>query len=79
MCGCAQEAAGKNDDLILETCAHFCDDRAKSFMPSARAGPITLLRNIVLLTDDRNLRVKAIVRHVPARDIRSFTRWSRLN
>lgn len=38
--------------------------------------PIRLLREVVLLTDDRNLRVKALTRNVPVRDIPTFLRWA---
>lgn len=38
--------------------------------------PIHLLREVVLLTDDRNLRVKALTRNVPVRDIPTFLKWA---
>lgn len=38
--------------------------------------PIRLLREVVLLTDDRNLRVKALTRNVPVRDIPTFLKWA---
>ncbi|KAM9320894.1 telomerase-binding protein EST1A [Gastrophryne carolinensis] len=66
---------GNNDDLILSCCLHYCKDNAKEFMPSNKDDPIRLRREVVLLTDDRNLRVKALTRHVPVRDIPAFLKW----
>lgn len=40
--------------------------------------PIRLLREVVLLTDDRNLRVKALTRNVPVRDIPAFLSWAQV-
>ncbi|XP_048374838.1 telomerase-binding protein EST1A isoform X3 [Sphaerodactylus townsendi] len=67
---------GNNDDLILSCCLHYCNDKAKDFMPASKDDPIRLLREVVLLTDDRNLRVKALTRNVPVRDIPTFLRWA---
>ncbi|NXG66512.1 EST1A protein, partial [Hemiprocne comata] len=67
---------GNNDDLILSCCLHYCNDKAKDFMPSNKDDPIRLLREVVLLTDDRNLRVKALTRNVPVRDIPTFLKWA---
>ncbi|XP_070591614.1 telomerase-binding protein EST1A isoform X2 [Erythrolamprus reginae] len=67
---------GNNDDLVLSCCLHYCKDRAKDFMPAKKDDPIRLLREVVLLTDDRNLRVKALTRNVPVRDIPTFLRWA---
>lgn len=36
------------------------------------------IREVVLLTDDRNLRVKALAADMPARDLRAFLRWAAL-
>jgi PIN domain len=35
-----------------------------------------LRREVVLLTDDRNLRVKALARDVPVRDVPAFLTWT---
>lgn len=35
-----------------------------------------LRREVVLLTEDRNLRVKALARDVPVRDLPAFLTWS---
>ncbi|XP_074045302.1 telomerase-binding protein EST1A isoform X2 [Macrotis lagotis] len=69
---------GNNDDLILSCCLHYCKDKAKDFMPSNKDEPIRLLREVVLLTDDRNLRVKALTRNVPVRDISAFLKWAQV-
>ncbi|CAH2219962.1 telomerase-binding EST1A isoform X1 [Pelobates cultripes] len=69
---------GNNDDLILSCCLHYCKDNAKEFMPSNKDDPIRLHREVVLLTDDRNLRVKALTRHVPVRDIPAFLSWAKV-
>lgn len=41
-------------------------------------GPVRLIREVVLLTDDRNLRVKALTRNVPVRDIPAFLIWAKV-
>ncbi|XP_045155505.1 telomerase-binding protein EST1A isoform X1 [Echinops telfairi] len=69
---------GNNDDLILSCCLHYCKDKAKDFMPANKEEPIRLLREVVLLTDDRNLRVKALTRNVPVRDIPAFLTWAQV-
>ncbi|XP_018412650.1 PREDICTED: telomerase-binding protein EST1A isoform X2 [Nanorana parkeri] len=69
---------GNNDDLILSCCLQYCKDNAKEFMPSNKDDPIRLRREVVLLTDDRNLRVKALTRHVPVRDIPAFLKWAKV-
>ncbi|XP_028937859.1 telomerase-binding protein EST1A isoform X1 [Ornithorhynchus anatinus] len=69
---------GNNDDLILSCCLHYCKDKAKDFMPTNKDEPIRLLREVVLLTDDRNLRVKALTRNVPVRDIPAFLKWAQV-
>ncbi|XP_043910311.1 telomerase-binding protein EST1A [Protopterus annectens] len=69
---------GNNDDLILSCCLHYCKDKAKNFMPSRKDEPIRLRREVVLLTDDRNLRVKALTHNVPVRDIPAFLKWAKV-
>ncbi|XP_028662484.1 telomerase-binding protein EST1A [Erpetoichthys calabaricus] len=69
---------GNNDDLILSCCLHYCKDKAKDFMPTQKDEPIRLHREVVLLTDDRNLRVKALTRNVPVRDIPAFLKWAKV-
>ncbi|XP_030009752.1 telomerase-binding protein EST1A [Sphaeramia orbicularis] len=69
---------GNNDDVILSCCLHYCKDKAKDFMPDQRNGTVRLRREVVLLTDDRNLRVKALTRNVPVRDIPAFLSWAKV-
>ncbi|XP_019952791.2 telomerase-binding protein EST1A [Paralichthys olivaceus] len=69
---------GNNDDVILSCCLHYCKDKAKDFMPDQRNGTVRLHREVVLLTDDRNLRVKALTRNVPVRDISAFLSWAKV-
>ncbi|AWO99831.1 EST1 DNA bind multi-domain protein [Scophthalmus maximus] len=69
---------GNNDDVILSSCLHYCKDKAKEFMPDQRNGTVRLQREVVLLTDDRNLRVKALTRNVPVRDISAFLGWAKV-
>lgn len=67
---------GNNDDVILSCCLYYCNDKAKDFMPDQKNGTVRLRREVVLLTDDRNLRVKALTRNVPVRDIPAFLSWA---
>ncbi|XP_061787532.2 telomerase-binding protein EST1A [Nerophis lumbriciformis] len=69
---------GNNDDVILSCCLHYCKDKAKDFTPDQRNGTVRLQREVVLLTDDRNLRVKALTRNVPVRDIPAFLSWAKV-
>ncbi|KAK5850859.1 hypothetical protein PBY51_001698 [Eleginops maclovinus] len=69
---------GTNDDVILSCCLNYCKDKAKDFMPDQRNGTVRLQREVVLLTDDRNLRVKALTRNVPVRDIPAFLSWAKV-
>lgn len=45
-------------------------------MSSLSAGVRRLYREVVLLTEDRNLRVKAHARDVPVRDLLDFAQWA---
>ena len=38
--------------------------------------PVRLYREVVLLTEDRNLRLKAHTHNVPVKDIPAFMKWS---
>lgn len=40
--------------------------------------PRRLYREVVLLTEDRNLRVKALARDVPVRELPGFMQWAGL-
>ncbi len=67
---------GTTDELILGCCLHYCRDSAREFMPSSREEAIHLYREVVLLTEDRHLRMKAHTRNVPVKDAVKFAKWS---
>ncbi|XP_059913750.1 telomerase-binding protein EST1A isoform X2 [Gadus macrocephalus] len=67
---------GNNDDVILSCCLYCCKD-TEDVLPET-PGPVRLHREVVLLTDDRNLRVKALTRNVPVRDIAAFLSWAKV-
>ncbi|CAH8493412.1 unnamed protein product [Heterobilharzia americana] len=80
-----------NDDVILTCCQHFCKEDSDRFQSrnlprgidlSLQADqnnqPVRLVREVVLLTSDRNLRLKALNVNIPARPLRTFVNWSRL-
>ncbi|CAL8282263.1 unnamed protein product [Arctogadus glacialis] len=72
---------GNNDDVILSCCLHCVKD-TEDVLPETTGtettGPVRLHREVVLLTDDRNLRVKALTRNVPVRDIAAFLSWAKV-
>ncbi|PIK60561.1 putative telomerase-binding protein EST1A isoform X2 [Apostichopus japonicus] len=72
-----QRYLGNNDDLILKCCLHYCNDKARDYMPANKDAPIMLYREITLLTNDRNLRVKAIQQNVPTSEVLAFLRWAK--
>ncbi|GIY64504.1 telomerase-binding protein EST1A [Caerostris extrusa] len=67
---------GTNDDLILACCKTYIKDRPDLSKSKNRDEPIILFREVVLLTDDRNLRIKALAHNVPVRDVLSFLQWT---
>ncbi|XP_050345669.1 telomerase-binding protein EST1A [Nymphalis io] len=52
---------------------------ANTAATAANEGAVGRLREVVLLTDDRNLRVKALAAELPARDLPSFVHWAGLH
>ncbi|KAL6266286.1 hypothetical protein P5V15_003144 [Pogonomyrmex californicus] len=67
----------RNDDRILTTCLSLC--RSNKDQANAEEGqPRRLRREVVLLTEDRNLRVKALARDVPVREVPDFMLWAGL-
>ncbi|XP_064618843.1 telomerase-binding protein EST1A-like [Lineus longissimus] len=66
-----------NDDLILSCCLHYAQDRPSEYMRRDKNSPLKLYRDVVLLTDDRNLCLKAFARIVPVKDLPSFLKWSK--
>lgn len=65
-----------NDDKILTTCLNLSRTTSKDEVKPGE--PRRLVRDVVLLTDDRNLRVKALSRDVPVRELPDFMRWANL-
>ncbi|XP_057667443.1 telomerase-binding protein EST1A isoform X1 [Diorhabda carinulata] len=69
----------RNDDKILTTCLGLCKEQKDQTTQDVKEGePRRLVREVVLLTDDRNLRVKAYARDVPVRELPDFMRWAGL-
>ncbi|CAG9865390.1 unnamed protein product [Phyllotreta striolata] len=69
----------RNDDKILATCIGLCKGYKETAGQEAGEGePRHLVREVVLLTEDRNLRVKAYARDVPVRELPDFMRWAGL-
>lgn len=79
----------KNDDKILETCLSLARKKT-SRKPAAEAvssgeqsnasdpnadGLEIIFRDLVLLTEDRNLRLKALARDVPVTNVTHFVKW----
>ncbi|XP_030746868.1 uncharacterized protein LOC115875527 isoform X2 [Sitophilus oryzae] len=66
-----------NDDKILTTALVLCKNHMNQ--PEVVEGePRHLVRDVVLLTEDRNLRVKAYARDVAVRALPDFMRWAGL-
>ncbi|KAK9738430.1 PIN domain [Popillia japonica] len=69
------DSALKNDDKILASCLAFCKPNKDQH---GDGEPRKLYREVVLLTEDRNLRVKALARDVPVRELPDFIQWAGL-
>ncbi|XP_049546162.1 telomerase-binding protein EST1A isoform X2 [Anopheles darlingi] len=72
-----------NDDRILETSLNLVGAGPSSALPGsssqqAAGKPRKIVREVVLLTKDRNLRVKALSHDVPVRDMHGFAQWAGL-
>jgi len=65
-----------NDDKILTTCLKLCHSSNKEEQTEGQ--PRKIWRDVVLLTEDRNLRVKALARDVPVREVLDFLQWAGL-
>ncbi|XP_068678866.1 telomerase-binding protein EST1A-like [Montipora foliosa] len=72
-----RKGKGNNDDVILSCCLHYCEENFVNRLATANQ-PITIQRNVVLMTDDRNLRVKAYTRNVPVLTVPQFRKMARL-
>ncbi|XP_045542788.1 uncharacterized protein LOC106720366 [Papilio machaon] len=64
-----------NDDRVLATALNL----HANIEASADNSTQEVVREVVLLTDDRNLRVKALAADLPARDLPSFVAWAGLD
>lgn len=87
------DVSWKNDDKILSACLALCkgstENQVEGNIPTAHnknavvrdnivGEPRKLFRDVVLLTEDRNLRVKALARDVPVRELPDFLQWAGL-
>ncbi|KAL1238060.1 Telomerase-binding protein EST1A [Trichinella pseudospiralis] len=62
----------QNDDKILHCCQMLINNKSVSSITASCAHPEIVHRDIVLLTDDRNLRLKAYSMCIPARTLQGF-------
>merc|ERR1711862_275476 len=61
----------KNDDRILQCCLNLNSSPA----PTIEHGIKTVYRDTVLITDDRNLRLKALTADCAVNSIKEFMNW----
>ncbi|XP_034941646.1 uncharacterized protein Smg6 isoform X2 [Chelonus insularis] len=66
-----------NDDRILATCLSLSKSNKDQAVADENQ-PRRLRRDVVLLTEDRNLRIKALARDVPVREVPDFMQWAGL-
>lgn len=85
---CNNDEILNNDDKILLTAVNLTKTPlAKNELSKVRAKLIsintnnykTIQTNLVLLTNDRNLKLKAITQNVPVREVSDFLTWSKLS
>ncbi|KAG8223916.1 hypothetical protein J437_LFUL003723 [Ladona fulva] len=72
-----------NDDRILATCLSLVRAQENRYDSNTERGGTHgwrrarhVFRDVVLLTEDRNLRVKALARDVPTRGVEWFLNWA---
>ena len=68
-----------NDDLILDVCLNLASSTKDRGVTDERRGSADLRvvrRDVVLLTDDRNLKLKAHTTDVPVNTMPDFVRWA---
>ncbi|KAI1712046.1 PIN domain-containing protein [Ditylenchus destructor] len=65
-----------NDDRILSACVALADKSIRSLTCDYENHTTTVKRNVVFLTEDRALSVKAIAARIPVRTVPQFLRWS---
>ncbi|XP_013186546.1 telomerase-binding protein EST1A isoform X2 [Amyelois transitella] len=78
-----EQQAATNDDRVLATATNLqANFTSQTESPREEAGDparcVKRVCEVVLLTDDRNLRVKALAAELPARDLPSFMQWAGL-
>ena len=61
-----------NDDLILDVCLNLSTNLSERRERDLRV----VTRDVVLLTDDRNLKLKAYTCDVPVNTMPDFIRWA---
>lgn len=64
-----------NDDIILDVCVAMSSS-VSSKSDERRDNLRVVKRDVVLLTDDRNLKLKAHMSDVPVNTIPDFVRWA---
>ena len=62
-----------NDDVILDVCVNLSTTKN---VEERRDNIRVVKRDVVLLTDDRNLKLKALMTDVPVNAIPDFVRWA---
>lgn len=69
-----------NDDRVLAAALNLHTNLSSETVPAegATSDNSRCVREVVLLTDDRNLRVKALAAEMPARDLPAFLQWASL-
>ena len=66
------DADKKNDDLILDACLNLCSPGSETTEGQMRL----VRREVVLLTEDRNLKLKAHLTDIPVNKIPDFMKWA---
>ncbi|KAK5968666.1 hypothetical protein GCK32_004307 [Trichostrongylus colubriformis] len=73
-----------NDDRILRSCVNFTQSEpapeslfSDAKVPQGREMP-NIYRNLVLLTEDRVLNMKAMSQHIPCRTMVRFMKWAKI-
>ncbi|CAO1399696.1 unnamed protein product [Diamesa serratosioi] len=69
-----QSEQKSNDDKILDTALNLCKKNIEEKKGEVRY----VVREVVLLTTDRNLRVKALTNELPVRELHDFVKWAGL-
>ncbi len=62
----------KNDDLILDTCQNLCTLEEVATSSDSRV----VRRDVVLVTEDRNLKLKAHLSDIPVNKMPDFIKWA---